>query len=207
MKIKKVFKKIVKKVTSKILSYRFRDKATYKGFVDFSHTSSVKLTNGSKKGDIIIHDRNRMYGKIVSKFNGKITLEENVKIGFGTVIGCVNSVTIKKGTAIAHNVRIFDNNGHPLNPEDRKIMYNSPWNSPYRTWKYSISAPIVIGENVWVGTGARINKGVTIGNNSIIASNAVVTKDVPENSVAAGNPAKIVKTDLQNAPRLIPDSE
>ena len=55
-------------------------------------------------------------------------------------------------------------------------------------------APIVIGKNVWIGANATIVPGVTIGNGSIIAAGAVVTKDVPENVVVGGVPAKIIKT-------------
>ena len=65
-----------------------------------------------------------------------------------------------------------------------------------RSWKYSASKPIRIGENVWIGENVRICKGVTIGNNAVIAACSVVTKDVPANAIAAGNPAKIVKTDI-----------
>ena len=54
--------------------------------------------------------------------------------------------------------------------------------------------PVVIKKNVWVGEGAAILSGVTIGQNSIICTNAVVTKDVPPNSVVGGIPAKIIKT-------------
>ena len=52
---------------------------------------------------------------------------------------------------------------------------------------------IRIGDNVWIGGGAIINPGVTIGNNSVIGSGSVVTKDIPENVVAAGNPCKIIR--------------
>ena len=65
-----------------------------------------------------------------------------------------------------------------------------------RKWKHSVSSPIIIGENVWIGSNVRICKGVTIGDNSVIAACSVVTKDVPANAIAAGNPAKIVKTDI-----------
>jgi galactoside O-acetyltransferase len=58
------------------------------------------------------------------------------------------------------------------------------------------NAPIFICENVWIGAHSVILKGVTIGENSIVSIGAVVTKDVPSNSVVAGNPAKIVKTKI-----------
>jgi carbonic anhydrase/acetyltransferase-like protein (isoleucine patch superfamily) len=54
-------------------------------------------------------------------------------------------------------------------------------------------APIVIEENAWIGDHAMITKGVTIGHNSIVGAGAVVVNDVPPNSIAAGNPAKVVK--------------
>lgn len=69
---------------------------------------------------------------------------------------------------------------HPLNPTER--------NSGKEFGK-----PITIKHNVWIGGGAIINPGVTIGNNAVIASGAVVTKDVPDNVVVGGNPAKIIK--------------
>lgn len=200
-------KKVLKIIINKIINFRFRNKVTIIGEVNFSHTTKIALTNGSRAKDIVLNDKGRIYGTLISKFNGKIYIEENVKIGFGTILASTNSIHIKKGTALAHNIKIFDNNNHPVNPEDRKIMYNSPWDSKYRTWKYSVSAPIVIGENVWIGADVRINKGVTIGDNSIVAANSVVTKDVPANCIVAGNPARVVKTDIQNEPRLIPDNE
>lgn len=200
-------KSILKKAINFFNNIRFRNKLTIVGKVDFGYTSNILLSHGSTKKDIVIKNRGRMYATLVSKFGGKIIFEENVKIGYGSVIACISTIRIGKGTAIAHNVTIIDNNNHPTHPEDRKMMYNAPWDSPLRNWNYSSSAPIKIGENVWVGTGSRLHKGITVGDNSIIAANAMVTKDVPENCIVAGNPAKVVKENIQNEPRLIPDNE
>lgn len=200
-------KTFLKKVINLVNNFRFRNKITIIGKVDFGYTSRVMLSNGSTKKDIVINNRGRMYATLVSKFGGKIIFEENVKIGYGSIVACITTIKIGKGTAIAHNVTIIDNNNHSIHPEDRKIMYNSPWDSPLRNWNYSASAPITIGENVWIGTGARLHKGITVGDNSIVAAHAMVTKDVPSNCIVAGNPAKVVKKDIQNEPRLIPDNE
>lgn len=68
---------------------------------------------------------------------------------------------------------------HGLSPETRKHTY---------------SAPIILGKNVWVGSNATILQGVTVGDNAVIAAGAVVTKDVPENTVVGGVPAKFINT-------------
>ena len=75
-------------------------------------------------------------------------------------------------------------------------MRPTPVDHDLRMWKHSVHAPIIIGENVWIGSHVRICKGVTIGDNSVVAANSVVTKDVPANCIVAGNPAKIVKTEI-----------
>ena len=196
-------RKALRRVYQIYLKLKFSKKSNFEGNIDFCRKSKVSLIDGSTKDDINFGANVRMYARLISQNHGKITLKDNVKIGFDSFIGSVNSILINEGTAIADNVTIIDNNNHPINPRDREIMYNSPWDSPYRKWKYSVSKPIVIGKNVWIGQGARINKGVTIGNNSIVAAGSVVTKDVPKNSIAAGNPAKIVKTDIEKEQRLI----
>lgn len=198
-----MIKKIIRKILKIYLKKKFKNLSINGNKVDYNLTSKIQLTDGSDKNDIIIGDNVRMYGTLITQNHGKIILGDMVKIGFGTVIGAVKSITISNGTAIAHNVSIIDNNNHPIHPEDRRFMYSTPWDSPFRKWKYSDSKAIFIGENVWIGQSARINKGVSIGENSIVAANSVVTKDVPANSVAAGNPAKIVKGDIDKLPRKL----
>lgn len=92
-------------------------------------------------------------------------------------IVCENSISIGKGCAIAPGVVIRDCDSHEI--------LGSP-----------ISKPINIGEHVWIGTNAIILKGVTIGDGAVIGAGSVVTKDIPQNCVAVGNPAKVVKTNI-----------
>lgn len=182
-------------------------KALFEGKAQILHGAHINLMVDSIPSDIVIGDNFRFFGGyIISQSHGKIHIGKNVKLGFGIKIGALKSITIEDGTSIADSVTIMDNNNHSVNPLDRALMYQTDWNSEYRRWKYSDSSPIVIGKNVWIGSNVRICKGVTIGDGAVIAACSVVTKNVPSNSVAAGNPAKIVKTDIDKLPRLIPDN-
>lgn len=68
--------------------------------------------------------------------------------------------------------------GHPINPELREYMYCDP---------------VTIGNNCWIGAGSIICPGVTIGENTVIGAGSVVTKDIPANVVAAGNPCRVIR--------------
>lgn len=160
---------------------------------------SVSLVDGSLPTDIIFEDKVWMWGHITSQSNGKVRMCKYSKIGMNSSINAVESITIGAYTAIAENVNISDNNNHPVNPSFRKYM-RQQGDDESRLWKHSAHAPIVIGENCWIGRNSSILKGVTIGDNCVIAANSVVTKNVPANCIVAGNPAKIVKTDIDKIP-------
>lgn len=120
-----------------------------------------------------------------TSYRGKIVLREYCRLQ-NTEIQSVEYVEIGKYTAIGPNVIISDNNNHPVNPEFRKYMRTTPHNSNARSWIHADHAPVKIGENCWIGPNVRIQKGVTIGDNSVIAANSVVTKSVPAKCIAAG---------------------
>lgn len=178
-----------------------RANATIKGGGHmFGPHTRVSLADGAKKENAIIEDNCWVFGQFWIQTNGKVIMKHHSKIGTGTIIKSIDLVEIGAYTAIGDNVMIVDNNNHPLSPEFRKQMRLTDINGKMRLWKHSIHAPIIIGENCWIGENARICKGVKIGDNAVVAANSVVTKDVPANAVAAGNPAKIVKTDIDQIP-------
>lgn len=131
---------------------------------------------------------------LLFKYGGSISIGDNCYIGEGSRIWSGDEVTIGNNVLISHNVNIIDTNSHELDYKERSSRYrdliaNGHWNE-----RGNIdTAPIHIEDDVWISFGAIILKGMSIGRGSIIAAGAVVTEDVPEFVVVAGNPAKIVK--------------
>lgn len=100
---------------------------------------------------------------------------------------------------IAHNVNIFDNDTHPTDYlERRQDAENILCYGKFEDFSSLKKAPVMIGDDVWIGCNSIILKGVTIGNGSIVAAGSVVTKDVPANVIVGGNPAKILKNHKGN---------
>ena len=81
-----------------------------------------------------------------------------------------------------------------IGPNVQLLTPTHPTESDLRRAKYETAKPIVIGNNVWLGGGVIVLPGVTIGKNSVIGAGAVVTKDIPANVVAVGNPARILRS-------------
>jgi maltose O-acetyltransferase len=112
-------------------------------------------------------------------YGSNIYLGDRVYMNLGcTILDCAE-VRIGDGAMFGPNVQIYTAT-HPVDPVERASGLE-------------FAKPIVIGKNVWVGGGAIICPGVTIGENTTIGAGSVVTKDIPANVVAAGNPAKVIK--------------
>jgi len=113
----------------------------------------------------------------------------------GAIVMAEELVDIGSHCLISWGVGIADSDFHPLEPAQRLIdsqalapfFKNRPPRPKLKT------APVKIGDNVWIGMNAVILKGVTIGDNSVVAAGAVVTKSIPPNTIVAGNPAVTVK--------------
>jgi acetyltransferase-like isoleucine patch superfamily enzyme len=113
---------------------------------------------------------------------GLITIGDYCLLCPGVRISAAGTVSIGHNCMLANGVYITD----------------SDWHDIYNRLSMGRAEPVRIGDNVWIGDGATICKGVHIGKNSIIGAGSIVVRDIPANSVAAGNPARVVK-DLDRA--------
>lgn len=109
---------------------------------------------------------------------GTIRIGRAVLMSPGSRISASDEITIGDGVMMANGAYITDSDWHTL--------YD-------RTARSEHVTPVRIGNNVWLGDHASVLKGVSIGDNSVVAARAVVTRDVPANVVVAGNPARVVK--------------
>lgn len=147
----------------------------------------------------------KLFGKTTSRlfieppfrcdYGYHIFLGDNFYANYNLIILDCAPVTIGDNVMIGPNVSLFTA-GHPVHPEPRVAG-----------WEFA--KPITIGDNVWIGGHAVINPGVTIGDNSVIGSGSVVTKDIPENVIAAGNPCRVIRkiTDEDKITALFPPTK
>lgn len=112
-------------------------------------------------------------------YGSNIYIGENFYANFDCLILDVAEVHIGNNVMFGPRVNVFTA-GHPIAAEVRNAQLE-------------FGAPVTIGDNVWIGGNVTINPGVTIGANAVIGSGAVVTKDIPANTIAAGNPCRVIR--------------
>ena len=115
-----------------------------------------------------------------ANWGGKhVHLGNNVYANFNLTLVDDTHIYIGDGTMLGPNV-VIATAGHPILPE-------------LRVKQYQYNIPVKIGKNCWLGAGVLVMPGVTIGDNSVIGAGSVVTKDIPENVVAVGNPCRVLR--------------
>lgn len=185
------FFNVVYKVLSLVRSKYIAKKLSYGSgfFVGLSTLwiggRGAKIGNGFKMGRRgrveVIHFHN---GNIYSP---SLTIGDNVSLNDDVHIACIEAVTIGNDVLMASKIFISDHDHGGYNGP----FHDSPAVSPND--RNLVSKPVVIGNRVWIGEMVSILPGVTIGHGSIIGAGSVVTKSLPENCIAVGVPAKVVK--------------
>jgi acetyltransferase-like isoleucine patch superfamily enzyme len=142
------------------------------------------------QGRLVLGNDVRLSGKSSFGFGNRFRADPEIVLGDGTFIGhgcsltAAGSIRIGRHCLLAAGVSVRDFDGHPLDAVRRRAGEPTPPEDV---------KPIHIGDDVWLGNGALIMKGVTIGSRAVVAARAVVTHDVPPDVVVAGIPARVVK--------------
>jgi len=119
-----------------------------------------------------------IFAPFYTNFGRFISIGNNVFINHACSFLDMGGITLEDEVLIGPKVNLITEN-HPLDPEDRRAL---------------IARPILIKRRAWIGAGATILPGVTVGENAIVAAGAVVSKDVPDNMIVGGIPARIIKS-------------
>jgi len=153
------------------------------------------------EGDIIIGDDVLIDGKSDFTFaaryseNPTLIIGDHCFIGHGCGFTVGKRITVGSHCLISGGVRMFDASGHPTDPVARRAGLPTP---------PDMVRPIVIGDNVWIGANATICPGVNIGEGSVVATESVVTKDIPPHTLVAGNPARQIRNLLATPDEPVP---
>ncbi len=178
--IKEWFTSRLMLILLKLKGIQFKSGLRFFGFAKFTKVRNGSITIG-ENCTFRSYSTSNLIGVnrpcIISAIgNDKPTVEIGKNCGFsGTVIGAFNKITLGNNVRCGANTLITDSDWHLDDPRSGK------------------PSPVIIEDNVWLGVNVMVLKGVSIGKNTIIGANSVVTKDIPANVVAAGNPCKVLK--------------
>ena len=141
--------------------------------------------------DFIMGDKVRLAakttisGRTVMGSNPKLVVGNNVGIGWGTSISVGRNIVIGENARIAGDCYLAGYPGHPINAKDRALGLPDT---------EAQVGDIILGDDVWLGTGVKVMPNVTIGKGTIVGAGSVVTKDLPANVLAGGCPAKVIRS-------------
>jgi acetyltransferase-like isoleucine patch superfamily enzyme len=190
---------LIQVIKSKYLKLKFKEKLDLKGPIRILGNLPVLKLPGQSKiiiGKKVVLNSDAVHSNTALTYNctlacglnGTIVIGDNSMLN-GVSITAYKKVIIGKNCQIASCTLISDTDFHPIDPSIRLRE-----SMGYKIDHSDVNKEeVLIGDNVWIGWGSIILKGVKIGNNSIIAAGSVVVNDIPANVIAAGNPAKVKK--------------
>lgn len=146
-----------------------------------SYKTTISLENNAK---FILNGEVMLYEGVNIRLtrNAKLLIGDHTYINRASSIDCTYSIKIGDSCAISDNVQILDSDFHTIKHDGITSI---------------CSKPIHIGNHVWIGRSVIVLKGVTIGDGAIIGAGSVVTRDIPPRCLAVGNPARVIKKDVE----------
>ncbi|HJP68861.1 MAG TPA: acyltransferase [Sphingomicrobium sp.] len=136
----------------------------------------------------------RVRGELLTfRHGGRIRIGTWCYVGEDTRIWSAASITIGDRVLISHSANIFDSLTHPLSAKTRHEQIRKIFGDGHPAILSLDESPVRIGDDAWIGAGAMVLRGVTVGEGGIVAAGAVVTRDVPPYTIVAGNPAAVVR--------------
>jgi acetyltransferase-like isoleucine patch superfamily enzyme len=169
-------------------------------------SDAVRLTRCGEGTDILGSVSIRVVGGVISVGSGclvhgdlvtetgnsSIAIGDNVFIGGGTIIDCVRSIEIEDDVLISYGCIIADSDNHSTSYSVRRND-TAEWKGGRHDWSRTPTKPVRIAKGAWLGARVIVLKGVTIGEGAVVGAGSVVTRDVASYTVAAGNPARLVR--------------
>ena len=185
---------IMRKLAEKLLQARARYVLNRHSQVSIAATAKINYRGIARHppSRFVIGDGSIFEGKIASSKEGSV-----VKIGSNTFVGnstlvCANKIEIGDDVLISWGCTIIDNDSHSLEWADRMHDVRE-WYFGRKNWRQIKIAPIMIMNNAWIGFNSIIIRGVKIVEGSVVGCGSVVTRDVPNYTIVAGNPARVLR--------------
>ncbi len=155
---------------------------------------NARLINRVERGAVAIEGPSAVRGILRVERGGRLKVGPFVYIGDDVLVSAMNEISIGRATLLAHGVQVFDNNTHPIDARQREVQFRRMLGDKSVTAPLEIeTAPVVIGSRCWIGMNSIVMKGVSIGDDTIVAAGSIVTRSLPAGVVAAGNPATPVR--------------
>jgi acetyltransferase-like isoleucine patch superfamily enzyme len=181
MKLRTLQQKYVNKMkhTGNLLRGRMLSRRAYRHGTGIGVRGRINLRKSSPDAKLILGDHVFLYDNVhiaLESPQSLICIGSNTFLGMRTELRCVDEILIGENCAISWDVSIMDSDFHRLDGQAQ-------------------SAPVHIGNHVWIGSRVTILKGVCVGEGAVIAAGAVVTKDVPARAVVGGVPARLIRMD------------
>lgn len=179
-----------------LLARRLCRKPTWIKGAGTSLSATARILNANDRSDRIrVGSHCRIEGELfVFAHGGQISIGDWCFVGPGTRLWSAIELQIGDRVLISHNVNVMDSLTHPLSSEQRHAHFRAIITSGHPGVIDLDEKPVRIEDDAWIGAGAIILRGVTIGRGAVVAAGSVVTRSVSPHTVVAGNPARPIKT-------------